>query len=551
MKTRRKFSLFVFAWLAGAFVANASGVSITHEGGGYHVITARYEVIIADDGCLGNLLIGGMEFLKSGDGLSRGSYLHQGDSLKLPKIEQTAENIVVARSEQATIRYEFTADSMVWSVENNTAEAMKLFIVFDPEVVPEKVEVRGTMLAHEGPKSTWFRDKARLEIDGGTRFWGPWRGCMMWNAALAAKEKRRVSFKIGATSEAEAATMGAPATPIVEEVEQDLTLLSPKNFQVFQRQSRFRGRIIVSGRVKPECDAVMARLNGKSLEGRRLPDEWQPVPLEKSTRSFFAELPVPAGGWYVLQVRAFKGSEVVGKGGVDKVGVGEVFVGAGQSNSTNSGEERTTQTSGMVSSFGGVHWQLADDPQPGVYDKTHGGSFWPAFGDAMYARFRVPIGVAATGRGGTSVYAWKPGSDLFNWMMLRVCQLGPNGFRAVLWHQGEADVGGKSDDYAQNLTGIIRASTTAAGWQFPWFVAQVSYLNPERPSSETTRAAQKKLWDRGIALEGPDTDTLTGSYRDREGKGIHLSRKGLVVHGRMWAEKVGDYLYKALAEEIK
>jgi len=543
--------LLVFAWLAGAFVANASDVSIMREGGGCHVIAARYEAVIADDGCLSNLLIGGMEFLKGGVGSSRGSYLHQGDPLKLPKIEQTAENVVVARSDRATIRYEFTADSMVWSVENNTAEAMKLFMVFDPEVVPEKVEVRGAMLVHEGPKSTWFHDKARLEIDGGTRFWGPWRGCMTWNAALAAREKRRISFKIAATSEAEAATMGVPATPVVEEVEQDLTLLSPKNFQVFQRQSRFRGQIIVSGRVKPECDTVMARFSGKSLEGRRLPDEWQPVLLEKSARSFFAELPAPAGGWYVLQVRAFKGNEVVAKGGVDKVGVGEVFVGAGQSNSTNSGEERTTQTSGMVSSFSGAYWQLADDPQPGVYDKTKGGSCWPTFGDAMHTRFRVPIGVAVTGRGGTSVYAWKPGSDLFNWMILRVCQLGPNGFRAVLWHQGEADVGGKLDDYAQNLTGVIRATTTTAGWQFPWFVAQVSYLNPERSSSETTRSAQKKLWDRGIALEGPDTDTLTGDCRDNEGKGIHLSRKGLIAHGKMWAEKVGDYLYKVLAQETQ
>jgi hypothetical protein len=287
------------------------------------------------------------------------------------------------------------------------------------------------------------------------------------------------------------------------------------------------------------------------LEGRRLLDQWLSVPLEKTTRSFYAELPVPAGGWYAIQVRALKENKTVAKGSVDKFGVGEVFVGAGQSNSTNSGQERTVQTSGMVASFSGSHWQLADDPQPGANDMTQGGSFWPTFGDAMYARFRVPIGVAVTGRGGTSSFAWKPGSDLYNWMMTRILQLGPTGFRALLWHQGEADVGGKPEDYVQNLTAIIRASNAAAGWPFPWFVAHVSYLNSDRPSSETTRSAQKKLWDRGIALEGPDTDTLTVSYRNNEGRGIHFNRKGTVAHGNLWAEKVGDYLYKVLAQETK
>jgi hypothetical protein len=536
-------------WLA-AVSATASEVSITREKDAYRVVTARYEAFVAEDGCMNNLLVGGLEFFKTGIGSSRGSYLHQGEPLKLSKVEQSAGNVITATSDRATLRYEFAADSMVWSVENLTAEPMKFFIVFDPEAKPETGEVRGAVLAHEGPKSTWFRDKARMEINGGTRFWGPWRGCMMWDAALAAREKRQITFKLGAATEAEAIKMGA-ASPVVEEAEQELTLLSPRNFQVFQRRSRFQGRIIVSGRVKPGCDAVEARLTGRGLEGRRLLDQWLSVPLEKTTRSFYAELPVPAGGWYAIQVRALKENKTVAKGSVDKFGVGEVFVGAGQSNSTNSGQERTVQTSGMVASFSGSHWQLADDPQPGANDMTQGGSFWPTFGDAMYARFRVPIGVAVTGRGGTSSFAWKPGSDLYNWMMTRILQLGPTGFRALLWHQGEADVGGKPEDYVQNLTAIIRASNAAAGWPFPWFVAHVSYLNSDRPSSETTRSAQKKLWDRGIALEGPDTDTLTVSYRNNEGRGIHFNRKGTVAHGNLWAEKVGDYLYKVLAQETK
>ena len=38
---------------------------------------------------------------------------------------------------------------------------------------------------------------------------------------------------------------------------------------------------------------------------------------------------------------------------LNRVGVGEVFIGAGQSNSTNSGRVNTNNTTGMVASFDG------------------------------------------------------------------------------------------------------------------------------------------------------------------------------------------------------
>ena len=39
------------------------------------------------------------------------------------------------------------------------------------------------------------------------------------------------------------------------------------------------------------------------------------------------------------------------------------------------------------------------------------------------------------------------------------------------------------------------------------------------PSSPSLRAGQKQLWDSGLALQGPDTDTLRGDNRN----GIHFS----------------------------
>jgi eukaryotic-like serine/threonine-protein kinase len=275
--------------------------------------------------------------------------------------------------------------------------------------------------------------------------------------------------------------------------------------------------------------------------------QWQALPAE-GARAFDAALPAPAGGWYRVEVRALKDGKEVGSAAVEHVGVGEVFVGAGQSNSTNCGEERINPKSGMVSTFSGTEWRPADDPQPGVHDGSQGGSYWPAFGDEMYRRFKVPIGVASTGHSGTSVNAWAPGGELFQWTTTRMNELGREGFRAVLWHQGESDTGMNPDEYDRKMTELIEASRKAAGWDVPWFVAQVSYHNPKDTSTPALREAQKKLWESGVALPGPDTDTLAGANRDQNGQGIHFSPIGLAAHGRLWADSIEPWLKQQLAK---
>ena len=334
-----------------------------------------------------------------------------------------------------------------------------------------------------------------------------------------------------------------PAQP--QPLSHDIQIVSPHNYQVFQRSSRTRGQIKVSGKVLSPCTRVEARITGKSMLGI-LPGRWIEIPFTPVDRLFNSSLPISAGGWYRVEIRATIGVRIMAEATVPNAGVGEVFVGAGQSNSTNYGEERLTPATGMVSSFSGTEWQLAADPQPGAHDASQGGSFWPAFGDAMYERLHVPIGVAVTGHGGTSVEQWQPDTDLFRWMMTRIYKLGRSGFRAVLWHQGESDVAMSSDKYAGKLTNVINGSVNEAGWQFPWFVAQVSYHSKTEPSFPRIRDGQKQLWDTGIALEGPDTDTLDGDNRDTNGAGIHLSGKGLRAHGKMWADKVAAYVQGVL-----
>ncbi len=96
------------------------------------------------------------------------------------------------------------------------------------------------------------------------------------------------------------------------------------------------------------------------------------------------------------------------------------------------------------------------------------------------------------------------------------------------------------------MVDLIRASRKEAGWDFPWFVAQATYHTPDDPSCPPIRDAQRSLWQDGLAIEGPDTDTLTAPYRQNGGKGTHFNDAGLKAHGLLWADKVSLYLNRIL-----
>lgn len=353
-----------------------------------------------------------------------------------------------------------------------------------------------------------------------------------------------------------------------------LGLKLPLDFQVHQRASRAAGTITVAGNVSPEITGVVeARLVGAADA-----ESWQKLTtLTAGQTAFSASLNAPAGGWYRLELRVKCGGTIVAETVVAHVGVGEVFVIAGQSNSANHGEEKQQTKSSLVANFSGKQWAPANDPQPGA--SGGGGSFIPPFGDSLASRFKVPVGIIAAGVGATSVREWLPRGtrfpnpptltrhvtaldsgeweskgSLFDQLVARMKQAGPRGFRAVLWHQGESDANQKDatrtlsgEHYRKLMEQLIRDTRREAGWEIPWFVAQVSYHTPDDAASPDIRAAQEALWKSAVALEGPDSDALTGDLRDSGGKGVHFSGKGLREHAARWTDKIAPWLDAQLA----
>ena len=359
-----------------------------------------------------------------------------------------------------------------------------------------------------------------------------------------------------------------------------LELSAPQDRQVHQRHNARTGRVIIAGKLSAAVER-QAVVEARLIHLASNPPWHHLTNLAANTDVFRAELEAPAGGWYRLEVRVRQDDTTLAQTNVPHVGVGEVFVIAGQSNSANHGEEKQKPASELVVAFSGKGWQPANDPQPGA--TGNGGSFLPPFADALAAQFKVPVGLVAVGVGATSVREWLPRGtrfpqpptltgnvlrldsgeweskgSLFNNLVARTKQLGARGFRAVLWHQGESDANQKDTTrtlpgelYRKFMEQLIRDSRREVGWDFPWFVAQASYHTPDDPGSDDIRAAQAALWKSGVAREGPDSDALTGELRDGGGKGVHFSGKGLRVHGAKWAEKVSPWLEQQLAAAPK
>jgi hypothetical protein len=268
--------------------------------------------------------------------------------------------------------------------------------------------------------------------------------------------------------------------------------------------------------------------------------DWAKLEMRTTEAKFEATARVQAGGWYRLEIRGRANDDVVASGAVEPIGVGELFVVAGQSYATNCNDERfkVTDPLGRVVALDSAKetWGIANDPQPAP-DGSDGGSIWPPLGDALLKELQVPIGFANVAVGATSSQQWMPGGTLHSRLIQTGKTLGR--FRAVLWQQGESDVIAKttSETYVANLKTI--RETAARAWDFepPWLLAK-STLHPtvyNDPAGEgRIRGAIDELVKLPGFRPGPDTDTLAGENRGDAKSRRHFSGIGQRRAAEMW-----------------
>ncbi len=311
------------------------------------------------------------------------------------------------------------------------------------------------------------------------------------------------------------------------------------NRAVYQRGSNNAAVIPVRGTLAGSA----ARVEGRAVlfdDAIGLSSDWQVVTNGAVSGVFSGTITVQAGGWYRLEFRAVDGAgQVVATYVINRIGVGEVFVTAGQSNAANEGQTRQTPDDDRVSTLDITNgWRWAYDPQPMATGTK--GSVWSLFGSLMRQRYSVPVGMVCVAEDATTVGDWQPGGTNFPKLSKVMSALGPQGCRAVLWHQGEADARYSTtpSDYKAKLETLIAGSRSAAGWNVPWGVAEVSfnYLATVPHQTNIIYAQQGVVADDLGNFTGAATDDLVGTIWRYDL--VHFTGTGLKAHSQRWADAV-------------
>ncbi|MDE0707793.1 MAG: hypothetical protein OSB33_02475 [Candidatus Poseidoniales archaeon] len=310
-------------------------------------------------------------------------------------------------------------------------------------------------------------------------------------------------------------------------------LESPDSHQIVQRDEYSMGTFPVYGSTEHTIDLIEGRHT--SLDNGT-PSAWIHVAVPIGS-DFYGTLDVPTG-WHRLEFRLMNDSQQLDILTIEPVGVGEVFIVAGQSNSANHGEYPLTPTDPRVSTWGPDGWRFGHDPQPAATGNS--GSPWPVLGDLLANRYDVPIGFLSVGYGGTQVDRWVPAeNDLFPRITEALDAVQPSGARAILWHQGESNAGGTTtENYAEMMAAVVLGSRAHTGVEIPWFLARVGFVpNGDPVKMSWVVGGQDAVIDVDpLTFAGPHTDDLNGT--DWRYDTIHFNEAGLREHAARWDTRI-------------
>ncbi|SOE21433.1 hypothetical protein SAMN06298216_1901 [Spirosomataceae bacterium TFI 002] len=359
-----------------------------------------------------------------------------------------------------------------------------------------------------------------------------------------------------------------------------ITIDFPRERMTYQRDNNNEAKIYISGNFSAEYDSIRARVVSR-VSGQGIDTDWKKIAVRDGKPYFSGEI-TATGGWYNLQVVAFKNGSSVDFVTVRRVGVGEVFAIAGQSNSSGT----TSGTSNKMYVAGAGYGIDTDEDRCNVmhysnktnefnrfpigYSQMSGASVgndsifigpfqmaswcWGVFAESLVNTLNVPVMIYGAGFGGTSVLWWKEsanGENLTNPAFFVKQEynhpygaLGGvvkyyaslTGLRAVLWHQGEGDPNMSAGDYKYNLEQVIaKTRQQIESPTLAWMVARASYSG--QTHSNIISGQNQVIAADANVFDGPETDALTGStYRTDN---LHLdTQQAFVEHGGLWHSKI-------------
>jgi len=322
-----------------------------------------------------------------------------------------------------------------------------------------------------------------------------------------------------------------------------VSLSFPPSRYLVQRSDANVGDIRIQGSLGASADAIQGRAVVMSGANSGVATEWQTL-IDAPTAGLFSGTlsGVAAGGWYQIEVRSMRDGDPGPVSWIEKVGVGDIYITAGQSNSANYGSPNYTPSDDRVVSRSALSvpgWQLAQDPQP-LADGS-GASVWSRLGDLLVEELDIPVGFVAVGVGSTQAAEWLPATSNYASRLKPAIQSFPaSGFRAILWHQGESDAIAtvSASLHAFRLNSIISQSRIDGAWTIPWYIAEASFHpNTNLAQEEPVVAGQRSaIYGDPAVFFGPSTDSfhLEDASGGKLADSVHFNAAGLNDHATQW-----------------
>lgn len=374
-----------------------------------------------------------------------------------------------------------------------------------------------------------------------------------------------------------------------------INITYPTSRAIFQRNNSNQSPIYIAGNYTTSADKIEARAVARPMTPTQgTTTNWTVIQLNPANGYYYGTLNV-SGGWYDLEVRHWNGTTLLGTASLQRIGVGEVFLIAGQSNATGDGDLKNqgnfgpranddrvsvvNYTVNFPTNYGGILLPRAEfsrlDSTFNIAPFGVSAWCWGALGDTLTKRLNVPIAFFNGGWSGTGSNAWRESANdstatPFNFFTmprgmpygnLRAAlhfYVAQFGVRAVLWHQGETDNAQNIDrnTYGNNLKTVISKSREHSGKSnLGWVVSKASRfkglgITNSRTWQPVIDAQNDVIGINGNGqanyttqvFEGPTTDGLVGPGI-RTNDSIHFVGNGHRILASVWNQKLNTAFF--------
>lgn len=320
-----------------------------------------------------------------------------------------------------------------------------------------------------------------------------------------------------------------------------ITITTPKQYQMFQRNTTDKASITITGTYSGTVVSIEADFNGGG---------YSVINNTPAGGVYTGTLTNCALGQGVLTVRFSNNISCTAT--KTYIGVGDVYVIAGQSNAEGRATEAQYYSNltynATVFKENDV-WALANDP---IDVSTASGCPFPVLAGYIMDNASVPVCFITTAEGSTGLYAradWQKGGGQggnYENMWSQVNDSGVNAVKAVLFHQGEYDAynGASYTDYKNALIGLADNITADLPGAPNTYVAQIGGAEAYYSSGSATQnvwnitRAQQDAWNETNIFPGPLVYDLTATDN------IHLQTNASVHAAALrWWNSLNNTIY--------